>query len=88
MIFNTEELVSNIYMRCKLKTTSKLYQVDRKYVCFLKFLFEAYDGIALMKTIDPMAAKIELCIAPGCESDVEFLLNDLQREFIIRCLNN
>jgi len=66
------------------KTTRRqLYRVDRKAVCFIKFIFEAYDGIALIETVDPYAACIALHVAPGCEPEVEALIADLSREHLI-----
>jgi hypothetical protein len=67
-----------------VKSTRKLYQIDRKTVSFIKFIFEAYDGLAYITTIDPFAATIELNIAPGSESDVDLLIDDLKRSFLIR----
>ena len=66
-----------------LQTISKFYLIDRKRVGFIKFILEAYDGIAVVETIDPIAAKIELHIAPGCESDVENVLRELRKEMLI-----
>ena len=66
-----------------MKTISRFYRVDRKSVCFIRFILEAYDGIALMRTIDPYESKIELRIAPGCETEVEDLLAALSDDFMI-----
>jgi uncharacterized protein DUF4911 len=66
-----------------LQTISKFYLIDRKQVGFFKFILEAYDGIAVVETIDSTAAKIKLHIAPGCEPDVENVLNELRKEMLI-----
>jgi hypothetical protein len=67
-----------------LESTRKLVQIDRKSVGFIKFIFEAYDGLASITTIDPVAARIVLNIAPGSEPEVEMLLDDLKRYMLIR----
>lgn len=67
-------------------TQRRLYRVDRKAVCFIKFIFDAYDGIAVVETIEPQAACIALHIAPGCEAEVECLLADLRREYLIESM--
>ena len=67
----------------QLKTISRLYAIDRKFVGFFKFIMEGYDGIAVVETIDPQAAIIKLHIAPGCESDVLGVLTELQKEIQI-----
>ena len=69
-----------------MKSTRILVQIDRKSVGFIKFIFEAYDGLACITTIDPFAAKIVFNIAPGCEPEVEILLDDLKRYMLIRRL--
>lgn len=66
-----------------LRTVSRLYTVERKQVGYIKFIFEAYDGIAVVETIAPQTALIKLHIAPGCESDVDGVLAALGREIII-----
>jgi hypothetical protein len=60
--------------------------VDRRQIAFIKFVFEAYDGIAGMRTTDPAKGIIKLHIAPGCEEQVEQILRDLQKEILIRRL--
>jgi hypothetical protein len=60
--------------------------VDRRQIAFIKFIFEAYDGIAGMRTTDPAKGIIKLHIAPGCEEQVEQILRDLQKEILIRRL--
>jgi hypothetical protein len=66
-----------------LQTISKSYLIDRKLVGFIKFILEAYDGIAVVETIDPGAAEIKLHIATGCESVVENVLCELRKEMLI-----
>jgi hypothetical protein len=66
-----------------MKTISRLYLVDRKSVCFIKSIFEAYDGIASVTTIDPHISKIELLIPPGCAADAETLIEVLRHDFLM-----
>ncbi|MCJ7774467.1 MAG: DUF4911 domain-containing protein [Desulfobacterales bacterium] len=69
-----------------LETIKQVYRVDRKEISFLRFLFEGYDGIAVIKTIDPQKGVILLYISPGCEDDVEMILKDLKKEIMIERL--
>jgi hypothetical protein len=57
--------------------------VDRSEIAFLKFIFEAYDGIAVMKTVDPIKGIIMLHIAPGCEGHVTEIMQDLGKDILI-----
>lgn len=67
----------------ELRTTKKYYRVDRKEISFLKFILEAYDGIAVLTTSDSERGVIELHIPPGCEDVVEIILQDLRNDIII-----
>ena len=66
-----------------METIKKYLRIDRREIFFLKFIFEAYDGLTVVKTIDPEAGVVVLQIAPGCEADVEMILEDLKREIMI-----
>ena len=66
-----------------LETTKKFLRIDRREICFLKFILEAYDGIATLTTIDAHQGIVLLRIAPGCEGDVEEVLQDLKKDMII-----
>jgi hypothetical protein len=70
-----------------LKSTCKLFQIERKSVGFIKFIFEAYDGLAVITTRDPFTAKISLNIAPGSEPEVERLMDDLKKNILIRAID-
>ena len=60
--------------------------MDRREIAFIKFIFEAYDGIAGIRTTDPARGIIKLHIAPGCQEQVEQVLEDLKKEILIRRL--
>ena len=69
-----------------MKTTVQYYRVDRRQIAFIKFIFEAYDGIAGMRTINPTKGIIKLHIAPGCEEQVGLILQDLKKEILVQRL--
>lgn len=71
-----------------METISKYYRVDRREICFLRFIFEAYDGIAILTTIDPGSGSVVLHISPGCEETVEMILQDLKKEIMIEPVAN
>ena len=60
--------------------------MDRREIAFIKFIFEAYDGIAGIRTTDPAKGIIRLHIAPGCQKQVEQVLRELKKEILIRRL--
>lgn len=69
--------------RVSVETIKQYYRVDRREIAFIKFIVEAYDGIAVLETLDPMAGIVVFHIAPGCERDIDALLEDLKREILI-----
>jgi len=64
-------------------TVKRYYRVDRGQIHFLKFVLEGYDGIAVLRTIDPQQGLIVLQIGPGCQSMVDMIIQDLQRHIRI-----
>jgi hypothetical protein len=69
-----------------LKTIEQYYRVDRREIAFIKFIFEAYDGIAGLKTVDPSRGIIVFHIAPGCQDQVRRILQDLKKQILIERL--
>ena len=71
-----------------MKTTTEYYRVDRREIAFIKFIFEAYDGIAGLKTTDPSKGIIVFHIAPGCQEQVRRILQDLKKQILIERLES
>ena len=71
-----------------METIKKILRVDRREICFVKFILEAYDGIATMTTIDPCQGIVLLRIAPGCEKEVDAVLQDLGKDIMINVLDS
>jgi len=67
-----------------LKTMQRYFRVDRKNIAFLKFILEAYDGMAVMRTLGPHEGVVELMIAPDFERDVNEILDNLRGEFEVQ----
>lgn len=57
-----------------------MFRVDRGDIHYLRATIEAYDGMAVVRTIDPSEATIELLIAPGCEELISRLLTALREK--------
>ena len=65
------------------QTNKQHYRVDRREIAFIRFILEAYDGVAIVKTLDPVAGIVEFQIAPGCEPDFEKIMRDLKRNIMM-----
>jgi hypothetical protein len=61
-----------------------LFKVDRGEIHYLRTTIESYDGMAVVRTVDPGEAAIELLIAPGCEELISELLGTLRDKEGIR----
>ena len=65
------------------ESAKRCYRVDRREIAYLKFILEAYDGLAVVSTLDPQAGIVVLHIAPGCEQDIEKIVADLSRDIMM-----
>lgn len=75
-----------VYYICEsiiMQTSKQKYRVDRSQISFIKFVFEAYEGVAVVTTLDPASGLISLAIAPGCESVAKEVMDDLSKSILI-----
>jgi hypothetical protein len=63
-----------------METTKRRFRVNRQDIHYLRTTIEAYDGMAVVRTIDPGEATIELLIAPGCEDLISELIAALREK--------
>ena len=66
----------------------RVYRIDRREVHYLKFVLEGYDGLAVMKTLDPDNGVIAISVAPGCEQEVDMILQDLRKDMRIEVVKD
>jgi hypothetical protein len=57
-----------------------LYRVDRREIAYLATLLETYEDLGVVRTIDPVAAIIEVLYAPDFYDDVVALMEALKGE--------
>ena len=63
--------------RSGMETIKRIYRIDPGEIAYLRMTVESYDGMAMVSTVDPHEALIELKISPGCEELITELLKDL-----------
>jgi hypothetical protein len=63
-----------------MQTIKRVFRVNRRDISYLRWSIESYDGIAVVRTINPHEAFIEIMISPGCEDQVLELLDSLREE--------
>jgi len=66
-----------------MNTIIKKYQVDKTRIGFLKFIFEAHDGLAVITTLKAASGQVQFAIAPGCLNEVRAILEDLKKDIRI-----
>ncbi len=63
-----------------METTKWMFRVNREDIHYLRTTIEAYDGMAVVRTVEPHEATIELLIAPGCEELISRLIAALREK--------
>ena len=59
----------------------KEYMVDKTKIGFIRFIFEAYEGVAVTTTLDPKKGHIRLAIAPARTQTADMIIHDLKKDF-------
>lgn len=66
-----------------METLKRYYRMDRRAIYLLRFLLEAYDGIAGLSTLDSRDGLVVLYVAPGCEQETDALIEEMQQEVMM-----
>ncbi len=66
-----------------MESHRRYFRIDRNKIGLLRFMLEAYEGIATLTTIDPAEGRVVLLVPPGCEEDVDTLLADLSGDIFL-----
>ena len=65
-----------------------LLEVDKKEIAYIVSIFEGYDSLAVVRTVDPSQSIIELIISPDYLDDVRQLVNALSKEVHIKKIDD
>ncbi|MGA2402365.1 MAG: DUF4911 domain-containing protein [Syntrophobacteraceae bacterium] len=57
----------------------RTFLIDPYQIHYLRFIIEAYQGMAVVSTVDSTLGLVSIAIAPGCEPDILRIL-DAERE--------
>ena len=61
----------------------RTFRANRKDIWYLHFIFEAYDGVASISTVDSREGVVEICIPASREEEAELLLRAICREITL-----
>jgi hypothetical protein len=59
------------------------FKINPHDLAFVKFIVESYEGIAVLRTVDPKEGIVEWMISPDLVEDAERLLRALKKEIPI-----
>ena len=62
-------------------------EVNKKDIAYIVSIFEGYDHLAVVRTIDPSCGLIELMISPDFLEDTQKLTEALSKEILFRQIN-
>ena len=62
-------------------------RVPRKEISYIRFLLEAYDGLAGLRTLDAAKGVLEISVPPGRLDEWRTLLDDMRRQFYLEVLH-
>lgn len=60
------------------------FEVDKKDIAYIVSIFEGYDHLAVVRTVDPSQGLIELMISPDFLEDTRRLAEALAKEIPFR----
>ena len=65
-----------------------LLEVDKKEIAYIVSVFEGYDHLAIVRTVDAEQSIIELIISPDYLGDARQLVHALSKEVHIKKIEN
>lgn len=63
-----------------MRSVRRVIGLERRHINYVRSTVESYGGLAVVRTLDPHGASIELLISPGCEGLVSKLLESLTKD--------
>ena len=63
-----------------------LLEVDKKEIAYIVSIFEGYDNLAVVRTVDSSQSIIELMVSPDYLEDTKQLIHALSQKIYIRTI--
>jgi hypothetical protein len=70
----------------KKECVARFLRINPSEICFVKYIFEGYDGLAVLTTMDAVKGIVTLYVAPGREAEAEQVLVALAKSIRIETL--
>ena len=62
-------------------------EVDKKDIAYIVSIFDGYENLAVVRTLDASSGLIELLVSPDYLEDTRKLIDALSKEIPVRPLN-
>ncbi len=66
-----------------MQSSIRCFNVKKEDIAYFKFILEGYQGLAMMRTLDPLRGLVLLHIPPGAEREVSQILEGLIEELCL-----
>jgi len=66
-----------------MNTIQKYFRVNPRDMAYLKFIVESYEGLAVIRTVNPREGIVEWMIPPSLVEEADELIASLQEEIVI-----
>ncbi len=67
-----------------MKDHARYFMVSPEEISYVGFVVHAYEGLAVVRTLDGQLGLIEMLVAPDLEEELDGLLGELTREVGLR----
>lgn len=64
-----------------METIRREYRVDKTRIGFIRFIFEAHEGIGVVTTLDPVQGHVRIAIAPDRMDSACAVIEALKKDF-------
>lgn len=65
-------------------TITKIIKINKKDVCYISNIFEAYEGLAVIRTLDPKNGVLAVWMSNYFYDDIMTILKELKKEIEIK----
>ncbi|MBW1704701.1 MAG: DUF4911 domain-containing protein [Deltaproteobacteria bacterium] len=63
-----------------MKEIYRYFKIDQQTIAFLQYTIEAYEDLAVLRTVNPNEGIVELIIAPDFAKEMDEVLRGLSKE--------
>jgi hypothetical protein len=67
-----------------MKAIYRYFKIDQRYIAFLQYTIEAYEELAVVRTVDPSEGIVELIVAPDFVKETDEVLREMSKEIAMQ----